>query len=405
MKNTKMLFGLTILVLLVLISVPSFAQQVLKIGSFNALTGPAASWGINIDKGIDLCVEDWNKKGGVTVKGEKYKIQTIHEDDKYRGEEAVKAVNKLIFTDKVKFIVGPFSGPSILAVQPTTEANKVIMICNSFAGPELLKDKPYTFRSVVPPIHSSPEFFKFIAKRHPNFKTCVTIAPNNATGFASAQADNDSCDVAGIKVAATEFFEVSTQDFTPMLTRIIPFKADFLLLAATSGGHTALIIKQARELGYKGKFVNSANLSLDDVGPIAGYENVEGTLTYSISTEGLVSKGIKDVAAKFEAKFGTGKEAKIAFAVGGAWYSGPDILLKGIEKADSLDPDKVRQGIENLGTFEVVQGKAYWGGQEYYGIKHQLFYPIPVNEVQDRKLITVGNIMPWEVPPAKKKWW
>jgi branched-chain amino acid transport system substrate-binding protein len=190
-----------------------------------------------------------------------------------------------------------------------------------------------------------------------------------------------------------------------MLTRVTPLKADFLDLSATSGGHTALIIKQARELGYKGKFVNSANLSIDDVGPIAGWENVEGILTYSISTEGLVSKGIKEVAAKFEAKYGSGKEGKTAFSVGGPWYSGPDILLCGIEKVDSLDSDKVRQGIENLGNFEVVQGKAYWGGQEYYGIKHQLFYPLPVNEVQNGKLITVGNIMPWEVPPPKKKWW
>ena len=139
MKNTRIFSGLIILLVLIFFNVPSFAQQVLKIGTFNPRTGPAAAWGLNNDRGVALCAEEWNEKGGVTVKGQKYKIELIHEDDKYRGEEAVKAVNKLIFTDKVKFIVSPIASICVMAAQPTTEANKVILIFNGYGPREILK--------------------------------------------------------------------------------------------------------------------------------------------------------------------------------------------------------------------------------------------------------------------------
>jgi branched-chain amino acid transport system substrate-binding protein len=136
----------------------------------------------------------------------------------------------LIFTDKVKFIVGPLGSSSVLAVQPITEANKVIILCGSYGPIELLKGKNYTFRTVGVPTHSSPAFFKFLAQRYPELKTSVHLSPKDASGWGAAQGDNDSCDAVGIKVLASEFFELGTQDFTSMLTRVIPLKPDFISL-------------------------------------------------------------------------------------------------------------------------------------------------------------------------------
>jgi branched-chain amino acid transport system substrate-binding protein len=401
MKKTKMLVALIFALLVVLTSVPSFAQPVLKLGSFNPRTGPGASWGLNTDKFVDLCVEQWNKKGGVTVQGQKYKIEMIHEDDKYRGEEAVKAVNKLIFTDKVKFIVGPLGSSSVMAVQPITEANKVIILCGSYGPIELLKGKNYTFRTVGVPTHSSPAFFKFLSKRYPELKTSVHLAPKDASGWGATQGDNDSCDAVGIKVLASEFFEIGSQDFTSVLARIIPLKPDFISLNGSAGGYCALIIKQARELGFKGRFIHAGIFVYDEVGPIAGWENIEGLLTSSISPEGpLCPQGIKDVYALWMEKYKSDVGFSMAFL-----YNHANILLWGIEKANSLDSEKVKEGIENLGEFNVIQGKAHWGGKEVYGINHQIFHPHMISEVKDRKLVAVGMEMPWEIPPPQKKWW
>jgi hypothetical protein len=50
MKNARVLSGLIILLVLVFFNVPSFAQSVLKVGTFNPRTGPAAAWGLNNDR-------------------------------------------------------------------------------------------------------------------------------------------------------------------------------------------------------------------------------------------------------------------------------------------------------------------------------------------------------------------
>jgi len=401
MKKTKVSVGIIVLLTLVFVSVPSFAQQVLKIGSFNPLTGPAASWGVNVDRVTDMCAEEWNKKGGVTVKGQKYKIELIHEDDKYRGEEGVKAINKLIFTDKVKFIVGPLAGSSVLATQPISEANKIIMFCNPYLGPEIFKNKLYTFRVSVPLFHTSLPFFKFLTKRFPELKTSVHLAPNHASGWACTQADNDAWDALGFKVLATEFFEPTTQDFTAQITRLLALKPDFISLGGTSGGNAAMIIKQTRELGYKGKIVHAGIFAYTEVGSIAGWENIEGMVCATFSIEGpACPPRVKELGARFVEKY----KDEGGFSQGGNTFDALNLLLWGMEKANSLDSEQVLKGIENLGEINSITGKAHLGGQEFYGIKRQLFSPFMISEIRNRRLITVGLEMPLEVPPPEKKW-
>jgi branched-chain amino acid transport system substrate-binding protein len=382
------------------LSVPSYAQRVIKLGSFNPLTGPGAAWGDWTDKAVDLGVDEWNAKGGVTVKGQKYKIEVIHYDDKLTGEEALRAANKLIFTDKVNFIVGPLVGASVLAGQTISEPNKILMLMGAFLGPEGLKNKPYTFRCTVPPVHSGPAFWKFVKNRYPELKTYVHIAPNNLDGVGAAQGDNDACYVMGIKFLANEFFEAGTQDFTPLLTRAMRLKPDFLSLCGANGADCALIIKQARELGYKGKFLHSGGFVPSQVGPIAGWENVEGVLTSSVGSEGpACPPAVKKAAAKWAAKYGSDE----GWSIGGFLYLYADVLCPAIEKANSLDGEKVRDALEKMDV-ETISGTAPWGGKEIYGANHQLLVPHLISEIKNQKLIIVGKETPWGVPPPQRKW-
>jgi len=409
MKTTKGFIGVMfILALAILLIAPSvelaLAQesQILKIGGFNPRSGPAASWGLNTDRAIDLGADEWNKKGGVTIQGKKYKIEMIHEDDKARAEEAVKAVNKLIYTDKVKFIAGPMMSSPFLASAPIIEATKTITFVGCMA-PAVLKDRKYIFRITVPWNHAAPAFFKYVTKIRPNLKTSVHISSNDATGWSSTQADNDSCVAVGIKVLGSEFYDAGTQDFTSMLARILPLKPDFLSFAGTPPNITALVIKQARELGYKGQFIHSSNCSPDVVGPIAGWENIEGMLlgTFTINGE-KVPATVKKIHNDWIAKYG--QENAGGFGDGIVQYPLIDILSRGVEKANSLDPDKIVTALENLGTMDTVFGKARWGGMETYNNNHQLLIPIWVSQVQNKKLVLLSLEEPWDVPPPEQKW-
>jgi branched-chain amino acid transport system substrate-binding protein len=108
----------------------------LKVGMISVLTGPGSYWGLAFMRGAELAFGDINKAGGVVVGGKRYTFKFWAEDDKYKPEEAVLVANKLIFTDKVKFIFGPLSSASCLAVGPVCEKNKVFHIADSYT-PEL----------------------------------------------------------------------------------------------------------------------------------------------------------------------------------------------------------------------------------------------------------------------------
>jgi branched-chain amino acid transport system substrate-binding protein len=376
--------------------------RVLKLGSFNPRSGPAASWGISADRANDLAVDERNKRGGITVQGQQYKIELIHEDDKARGEEGVKAANKLIYTDKVKFIIGPMMSTPFLAAAPIIEATKTVTFVACMA-PQVLKDRKYVFRVTEPWNHSAPAFFKFVSKTFPELKSSVHICSNDATGSAANQADNDACHAAGIRVLGSELYEYGTQDFTSMLARILPLKPDFLSFGGTPPNVVGLVIKQARELGYKGRFIHSSSSSPSVVGPIAGWENVEGMLTGSPTAEGAnIPPAIKKVHSDWVAKYGQENEG--GFYDGIIEYPIVDVLCQGIEKANSLDPDKVAAAIENLGEMNTVLGKARWGGMKTYNNNHQLLLPVWITQVRNKKLVLLGLEDAWETPPPEQKW-
>jgi len=120
--------------------------EVLKIGVIAPLSGTGAGWGLALRAGAEMAADDVNAQGGLEVAGKKYKITVIPYDDQYKGALAADAANRLIFMDKVKFIVGPMGSAAGLAAQEITEANKVLFVGNSFTTKFLGPQKPYSFR-------------------------------------------------------------------------------------------------------------------------------------------------------------------------------------------------------------------------------------------------------------------
>ena len=66
---------------------------------------------------MSLNAEMVNDKGGFKVKGETYKWKVLIYDQKYIPAEAVKALNKAIYSDKVSF-VSVMGGSPLLACIP-----------------------------------------------------------------------------------------------------------------------------------------------------------------------------------------------------------------------------------------------------------------------------------------------
>ncbi|MCJ9709497.1 ABC transporter substrate-binding protein, partial [Bordetella hinzii] len=70
--------------------------ETLKLGVVGGMTGPGAPWGLAVDGGVKVAVEEVNQAGGLEVQGKKYKVEVVTYDDHYKAADAVTATNRLI---------------------------------------------------------------------------------------------------------------------------------------------------------------------------------------------------------------------------------------------------------------------------------------------------------------------
>src|SRR4051794_40798549 len=90
------------------------AQDTIKIGVTQPLTGAVAAAGNYVVQGAKVAESQINAAGGVLGK----KIELVVEDNKSNPTEAVATVEKLIVRDKVPVIIGAWSSTFTLAVMP-----------------------------------------------------------------------------------------------------------------------------------------------------------------------------------------------------------------------------------------------------------------------------------------------
>ena len=87
---------------LVIMSIPSIAQDTLKIGAPQPMTGPDAPFGSKFKKAYDLALEEINAKGGAQGK----KMEVIIEDHQAKNPLAATVTEKLITQYKVLALTG-----------------------------------------------------------------------------------------------------------------------------------------------------------------------------------------------------------------------------------------------------------------------------------------------------------
>src|SRR5207247_6713156 len=90
------------------------AQEPIKIGVTQPLTGAFAASGNYVAQGAKIAEEHINAAGGVLGR----KLQLVIEDNKSNPTEAVATAEKLIAKDKVPVMMGAWSSTLTLAIMP-----------------------------------------------------------------------------------------------------------------------------------------------------------------------------------------------------------------------------------------------------------------------------------------------
>lgn len=251
------------------------AQEVVKIGYSGPLSGGAALYGKNVLTGMEMAAKEINERG-FEVGGKKYKLEIVALDDQYNPAQTGVNVQRLIQQHKTPAVLVPHSG-GIFAVQAFNEKSKVLLLAYT-SLPQV------TARGNQLSIRIPPEFTGYV---NPFIKHAMTKYGKNV---AIANADHDyakawtaafkpAWEQAGGKVVAENPMSYNkATDFYSGVSRVMQSNPDVMFIGGASEP-TALVVKQARELGFKGGFIIIDQAKMDEMAKvIGGYSPIEGAI-------------------------------------------------------------------------------------------------------------------------------
>ncbi|MGA2106791.1 MAG: ABC transporter substrate-binding protein [Syntrophorhabdales bacterium] len=359
MRRRTMVSTVYVIAVLVFISLFIFtnsgvAQDVrtLKVGSVLPLN---FGMGVDTKKAMEMLADEVNAQGGITVKGQRYNIQLIIYDDKWTAEAGRAAMERLIYQDKVKHIVGTINLGTVVPAINLVEEEKVLHLFAAFTDKLLNPNLRYHF-AMSTIMTSTAAVWTAAQKLWPNLKTVVFLAPNDEGGVLRVREEKRVAEAHGVKVLDTLYYPRNTAvDFTPLGIKAMALNPDAVdYPGADTGTQLGLQIKAVHAAGFSGPQISAINLKLDEIRAVTSDESLENFLAKMPDTElpspPPIAKAFKDMYAK---KYGKWSDACLAWLP--SWYA----FLAAIKKADTIDSTEIADMLATKGLeFQRIDGKS-----------------------------------------------
>jgi branched-chain amino acid transport system substrate-binding protein len=271
----------------------------IKLGVAEALTGPAAKYGVAIKNGFTLAAEEVNAKGGVNGS----KLALVVEDEQGKKEEAINVFKKLIFQDKVLAVFGPTLSNSAFAADPIANAAKVVAFGTSNTADGITAMGPFTFRNSVMEADVLPVTVKAAVKHFGIKKVAVIYGNDDAFTKSGYDVFKATLEQQKIPTTTTEAYAKGDVDFKAQLTKIKAGNPDAIVCSCLAE-EAANIILQTRALGMKQPFIGGNGLNSPKLFEIAK-DAGDNTLMGSPWSSENQTPANKAFIAAYKAKFGS----------------------------------------------------------------------------------------------------
>lgn len=236
-----------------LLAAPALAQETIKIGVSQPLTGPVAAAGTYVANGARLAAEQLNAQGGVLGK----KIELIVEDNKSNPREAVNTAEKLILRDKVPVMIGAWGSTFTLATMPKLQEYGVPMVVETASSSKITTaGNPWVFRISPTSRMEALAFAKQLQSFSPAIKKVDFLAVNNDWGLGATTEFKNVFAQHGIEVGRVETMSPDATDLSAQLAALRETGSDTLIV--TSGvEQLTLAIRQASEQRLKQRIITT----------------------------------------------------------------------------------------------------------------------------------------------------
>jgi branched-chain amino acid transport system substrate-binding protein len=262
-----------------LVGFECFAEDVVKVGAVQPITGRFAFAGVQINAGLEDALMMANEEGGINGK----KIEYIMEDGTYSVDKAVAAFKRIMARDNPVIMYGESTGMGKAVAPEIKDRYKVLYSSTSFSS-ELanVAENPYVF---VPGPTYSDMFgilLKYIAKEKPGANVAFFYS-DTEFGRDPVPYGREMCKKLGLNLVAEEVAKVGGVDVASQVLDLKRKKAEYVIFQGFVLSPVSTVIKQARDYGLKVKFMGTHwgthKMLLDKMGPLA--EGYLGVMPYA----------------------------------------------------------------------------------------------------------------------------
>ena len=322
------------------------AGQPFKIGVIAPTTGGTALIGQQSVDGARMAAEEINAEGGLAGRP----IEIVAEDEAGQPAVGVAAMNKLVYSDKVNFLLGPDTSSVTLAAMGIAQREGIPEITSSL-NPTITRQKnPWIFRMRPTDLIAADLMARF-GMEELKLKKIGVMNTRGDYGQGGADAF-----VAALKTrynmapTRSETVNVGDKDFTPQLLNIKNSGADGLLWWGIIA-ETAIVLKQRHDIGFTGPIFGANALVNSTVLDLAG-KNADGAIAATNYANTNPDPKTVDFEKKFRAKFN-----KVPNDHGPLYYDAMYLLKQAVQLGGGTSAEQIKNGLHKIKDLRLITSK------------------------------------------------
>ncbi len=352
-----------------------------RIGVMESLTGPGETYGTVASQAKQMAADEINAGGGINGR----MLEFVVEDSKCGAQDAISAYNKLTKVDGLRIILGPSCSSAMLAVAPLAEADGVILFSGLASNPDIANAGDYIFRTQISDVEVGIDTGNTLWED--GIRTLATITETTDYAEGVRRTSVAQFEQRGGRAVAAEKYQSDTIDFRTQLAKLFAVNPDALHIAPQSEFSAGAIVKQAREVGYRGPIyaetVSVGTTALDIAGDAAtGMKSITADLDPD-------NEKAREVLADFMERY---SYVTLPWHLGSAYddvYIAAECLK---QTGDDKDADGFRDCLYDI-TWSGAIGENYSfdANGEVVGLSRVVVEVLPVAErTEDRKYRVLG---------------
>lgn len=329
------------------------AQNQIKIGILEPLSGPIAAEGRRQLNGMEVVRDIINERGGIAGKQLTWVVADVPDPTAASNE-----ASRLITQEGVKLLAGTFSSSLCLPASEVAARNNIVYWEVSCVDPRInVRGYKYVFRTEIDASGFGWYEIEFLrdtlhqklGKELKDLKVAF-LSEDSAYGQGTTEAAKKRAQELGIPIVSVDFYNRNSMtDFTPIILKLKASKPNVIIAAAYTND-AILFWKQAKQLDLQFDALVSAGavgFGSPDFGKSLG-KGAEGPFAL-VEPAGMNPKAVAkevsaleaEIAKRYEAKYGEKYAASAQLGAAGIWLLAEVLKRTG----GDLNPDKVRAAV------------------------------------------------------------